>query len=172
MLGSASRPVVGHRTTAGTAVETEAEEHSASARTSCFVVIDHTDFFFDHTLASSSIARSRVTPVAGFNLPLRSVYGIDAVPASPPPAPSVRSGGVKSGVSVLPWEEAPSIRLDRVKFLECLPLSFTSFTKGPFVKPSFRSRAFVKPSFRSRAFVKLSFTIEEANAEPKPRWEK
>ena len=168
MLGSASRPVVGHRTTAGTAVETEAEEHSASARTSCFVVIDHTDFFFDHTLASSSIARSRVTPVAGFNLPLRSVYGIDArccsrlSTSSTARTPSVRSGGVKSGVSVLPWEEAPSIRLDRVKFLECLPLSFTSFTKGPFVKPS----------FRSRAFVKLSFTIEEANAEPKPRWEK
>ena len=90
-----------------------------------------------------------------------------------PSAPaSVRSGGVKSGVSVLPWEEAPSIRLDRVKFLECLPLSFTSFSSRAFVKPSFSNRAFVKPSFSNRAFVKLSFTTEEANAEPKPRGEK
>ena len=42
VLGSASAPIAGHRTTAGTAAEAEAEEYSA--RASCFVVIDHTDF--------------------------------------------------------------------------------------------------------------------------------
>ena len=74
------------------------------------------------------------------------------------PASVVSSGGVKSGVwCVLPWEEASAIRLDHVKFLECLPLSSPSFISRAFVKPSFINGFTVKPSFINGFTVKPSF---------------
>ena len=129
------RPVAGHRTTAGTAAEAEAEGYSA--RASCFVVIDHTDF----------IRPSSLLPV---DRPLLLRFA--------------RAASSLVFWCVLPWEEASAIRLSHVKFLECLPLSSASLISRAFMKPGFVNGFFtVKPSFINGFTVKPSFRLSFTN---------